>query len=44
MTITAATGIAALNVGGVTVHRWSGMMLGPRSDQDDEEYFRQLQA
>ena len=43
VTITAATGIAALNVGGVTVHRWSGMMLGPRSDQDDEEYFRQLQ-
>ena len=43
VTITAATGIAALNVGGVTLHRWSGMMLGPRSDQDDEEYFRQLQ-
>ena len=43
VTITAATGIAALNVGGVTVHRWSGMMLGPRGDQDDEEYFRQLQ-
>ena len=43
VTITAATGIAALNVGGVTVHRWSGMMLGPRGDQSDEEYFRQLQ-
>ena len=43
MTITAATGIAALNVGGITVHRWSGMLLGPRPDQSDADYFKQLQ-
>ena len=43
VTITAATGIAALNVGGITVHRWSGMLLGPRADQGDAEYFKQLQ-
>jgi len=28
--ITAPTGIAALNVGGTTVHRWCGMRLGPQ--------------
>ena len=28
--VTAPTGIAALNVGGTTVHRWCGMQLGPR--------------
>ena len=33
--ITAPTGIAALNVGGTTVHRWCGMQLGP---QDGEEF------
>ena len=34
VTVTASTGIAALNIGGSTVHRWSGMMLGPkRGDQ-----------
>lgn len=43
VTVTAATGIAALNVGGITVHRWCGMLLGPKHDQSDAEYFRQLQ-
>lgn len=33
--ITAPTGIAALNIGGTTVHRWCGMQLGP---QDGEEF------
>lgn len=33
--ITAPTGIAALNIGGMTIHRWSGMLLGPGSDQRD---------
>jgi hypothetical protein len=28
--VTAPTGIAALNIGGTTVHRWAGMQLGPR--------------
>ena len=32
--ITAPTGIAALNIGGMTVHRWSGMMLGPKNRDD----------
>ena len=27
--VTAPTGVAALNVGGVTVHRFCGMLLGP---------------
>jgi ATP-dependent exoDNAse (exonuclease V) alpha subunit len=44
MTVTASTGIAALNVGGVTLHRWSGMMLGPREDESDEAYLRVLQS
>lgn len=34
--VTAPTGIAALNVGGTTVHRWSGMMLGPGDGETNE--------
>jgi ATP-dependent DNA helicase PIF1 len=40
--VTASTGVAALNVGGMTVHRWSGMMLGPAHGQDFERFFAQL--
>ena len=40
--ITASTGIAALNVGGSTLHRWSGMMLGPKRGDDQHEYLREL--
>ena len=40
--VTASTGVAALNVGGMTVHRWSGMLLGPTKGQDFERYFTQL--
>lgn len=40
--VTASTGVAALNVGGMTVHRWSGMMLGPAKGQDYERFFTQL--
>jgi ATP-dependent DNA helicase PIF1 len=45
--IVAPTGIAALNIGGMTIHRWTGMLLGPGSDQRDpnetnETYFRWL--
>ena len=40
--VTASTGIAALNIGGVTIHRWSGMMLGPREGESDEHYFSDL--
>lgn len=40
--VTASTGVAALNVGGMTVHRWSGMMLGPALGQDFERFFAQL--
>jgi len=41
--ITAPTGVAALNVGGTTIHRWCGMMLGPQGDTTNEDYYRWLQ-
>lgn len=37
--ITAPTGVAALNIGGTTIHRWCGMMLGPQGDTTNEAYF-----
>lgn len=37
--VTASTGVAALNIGGMTVHRWSGMLLGPADGQCFAEYF-----
>ena len=40
--VAASTGVAALNIGGMTVHRWSGMLLGPARDQDFAEFFDQL--
>jgi hypothetical protein len=40
--VTASTGVAALNVGGMTVHRWSGMLLGPVKGQDLGRYFAKL--
>ena len=40
--VTASTGVAALNVGGMTLHRWSGMLLGPHHEQDFGEYFAGL--
>lgn len=40
--VVAPTGIAALNVQGQTVHRWSGMLLGPRHDQTDDAYMEEL--
>ena len=42
LTVTASTGIAALNIGGMTVHRWSGMMLGPKRGEDHHRYLRNL--
>lgn len=42
--VTASTGIAALNVEGVTLHRWCGMMLGPREDETDEHYLDHLMS
>jgi hypothetical protein len=41
--VTAPTGVAALNVGGLTVHRFCGMLLGPAVGQSNEEYFAQLE-
>ena len=43
VSITAPTGVAALNVGGMTIHRFCGMMIGPAPGQSNEEYFNQLQ-
>jgi len=40
--VTAPTGVAALNVGGMTIHRFCGMMLGPQWGQANEEYFEIL--
>src|SRR5438552_9949164 len=37
--VTAPTGVAALNVGGMTIHRFCGMMLEPQAAQSNEEYF-----
>src|SRR6476620_3968574 len=42
--VTAPTGVAALNVGGMTVHRFCGMLLGPQDGQSNESYFDQLEA
>ena len=43
VSITAPTGVAALNVGGMTIHRFCGMMIGPAPGQSNEDYFNQLQ-
>ena len=43
VSVTAPTGVAALNVGGMTIHRFTGMMLGPAAGQSNEEYFAQLE-
>lgn len=40
--ITAPTGVAALNAGGMTIHRFCGMLLGPTPGQSNEQYFDQL--
>ena len=43
VSVTAPTGVAALNVGGMTIHRFCGMLVGPAPGQSNEEYFNQLQ-
>jgi ATP-dependent DNA helicase PIF1 len=43
VSITAPTGVAALNVGGMTIHRFCGMLIGPAAGQSNEDYFAQLQ-
>ncbi|HOY60562.1 MAG TPA: PIF1 family DEAD/DEAH box helicase, partial [Verrucomicrobiota bacterium] len=43
VSVTAPTGVAALNVGGMTIHRFCGMLIGPAAGQSNEEYFAQLQ-
>lgn len=40
--VTAPTGVAALNVGGMTIHRFCGMLLGPQPGQSNDEYFDTL--
>jgi ATP-dependent DNA helicase PIF1 len=42
--VTASTGVAALNVGGMTLHRFCGMLLGPKPGQSNEEYLAVLEA
>lgn len=43
VSVTAPTGVAALNVGGMTIHRFCGMLIGPATGQSNEEYFAQLE-
>jgi hypothetical protein len=40
--VTAPTGVAALNVDGMTIHRFTGMMLGPEAGQSFEVYYQKL--
>jgi len=40
--VTAPTGVAALNVGGMTIHRFCGMMLGPQPGPSNEQYYEVL--
>jgi hypothetical protein len=40
--VTAPTGVAALNVDGMTIHRFTGMMLGPEPGQSFEVYYEKL--
>lgn len=40
--VTAPTGMAALNVGGQTVHRWAGILLGARDGETFGEAFFRL--
>lgn len=42
--ITAPTGIAALNIGGTTVHRWCGMQLGPEDGETFEAAAARLES
>jgi len=42
--VTAPTGIAALNVGGTTVHRWCGMQLGPQDGEQFEDAAERLES
>lgn len=42
--VTAPTGIAALNVGGTTVHRWCGMQLGPQDAETFEAAAARLES
>lgn len=44
VSVTAPTGVAALNVGGMTLHRFCGMRLGPAAGQSDEAFYRELKA
>jgi ATP-dependent exoDNAse (exonuclease V) alpha subunit len=43
VSVTAPTGVAALNVGGMTIHRFTGMLIGPAAGQSNEDYFNQLE-
>jgi len=40
--VAAPTGVAALNVGGMTIHRFCGMLLGPQPGQSNEDYYAVL--
>lgn len=40
--VVAPTGIAALNVGGMTVHRWAGIGIGPEPDEPFLDFARYL--
>lgn len=37
--VVAPTGVAAVNVGGQTIHRWAGINLGPKGGEDWDDFF-----
>jgi len=40
--VVAPTGIAALNVGGMTIHRWAGIGIGPEPDESFLDFAKYL--
>lgn len=44
LAVTASTGIAALNLGGITTHRWAGIQLGAKGRETNEDAAYRLES